>query len=433
MTKTRRKFLKKAAVLGATLSLASVKSHAVAEDIKDALLKLKNLSPQEAAEDEELWARIKQAYTTSSTLINLNNGGVSPQPKIVQDAVDRYYHLSNEAPSYYMWRILDKGREALRDKLALLAGCSPEEIAINRNTTEALDTVIFGLNLEKGDEVVVCEFDYPNMQSAWKQREMRDGIKLNWIKLNLPSDDEDAIVNTYLAAVTKKTKVIHITHLINWTGQIIPAKRICEKAREMGITTIVDGAHSFAHLNYKISDLGCDYFGTSLHKWLCAPFGTGLLYVAKKNVKNLWPLIPDHDPTRDDIRKLESLGTRSFAPEQAIAQAIDFHNAIGVERKEARLKYLRHYWMDKCKDIPGIKYYTHDDNNFAGALAVVGFEGMKAGEIHNILHSHYRIHTTSIEYLNINGVRITPHVYIMKYDLDKLILALTDIGNGKYK
>lgn len=432
MTKTRRKFLKTAAVLGATFSLASVKNHAVAEDIKDALWNLKKMSPQQAAEDEDLWARIRQAYTTSSTLINLNNGGVSPQPKVVQDAVDRYYHLSNEAPSYYMWRILDAGREPLREKLALFAGCSSEEIVVNRNTTEALDTVIFGLNLKKDDEIVVCEFDYPNMKAAWLQREMRDGIKLKWISLNLPIEDEEAIVQKYVAAFTKKTKVVHITHLINWTGQIVPAKRICEEAKKRGIKTIVDGAHSFAHLTYKISDLGCDYFGTSLHKWLCAPFGTGMLYVKKENIKALWPLIPDHDPTRDDIRKFENLGTRSFAPEQAIAQAIDFHNAIGSERKEARLHYLRNYWMEKCKNIPGIKYYTSNNNKHAGALAVVGIDGIDAGAIHNHLQTHYKIHVTPIEYLHINGVRITPHVYTLKPDLDKLIKALSDIASGMY-
>ena len=358
MTHLRRSFLKKLAGAGGALSLSPFVTHLRAGELSDSLLRLNELSPEEAAQDEDLWRGIQQAYTVSPNIINLNNGGVSPQPKVVQDAVDRYYHLSNEAPSYYMWRILDQGRESLRMKLADVAGCSPEEIAVNRNATEALDTIIFGMELQAGDEVVLSKYDYPNMVNAYKQRAKRDGIKLNWITLDLAMEDEEAIVQRYLEAITPNTKVIHITQLVNWSGQVVPPQKICAEARKRGIKTVVDGAHAFAHIHTNIAELGCDYYGTSLHKWLCAPFGTGMIYVRKENITGLWPLIPDHEPERDDIRKFESLGTRSFAPEQAIGQAIDFHNAIGAERKQARLHYLKRYWADQVKNHPNIQINT---------------------------------------------------------------------------
>lgn len=337
----RRSFFQKAIGAAGALSLTPLVSHAISEDISDALFSLNKLSPLDAATDEDLWARMAQAYTVSPNILNLNNGGVSPQPKVVQDAVDRYYHLSNEAPTYYMWQILDRGREPLRRKLAELAGVSHEELAINRNTTEALGTFTWGIDMQRGDEIVMTKQDYPNMIHAWKQREMREGVKINWINLNLPVDNDDVVLKAYIDATTSKTKIWHITHLITWTGQILPAAKLCAEARKRGIISIVDAAHSFAHVDYKISDLNCDYFGTSLHKWLCAPFGTGLMYVRKPLIEKTWPIFPNDKPLSPDIRKFEALGTRSFAPEQAIGQAIDFHNAIGGKRKQERLQHLK--------------------------------------------------------------------------------------------
>ncbi|MFT7270164.1 MAG: selenocysteine lyase/cysteine desulfurase, partial [Roseivirga sp.] len=270
----RRSFIRKSFLTAGSLSITSLFQKSLAEDISQAMIEMNQLSPDLAAQDEEIWARIQQAYTTSPNIINLNNGGVSPQPKVVQDAAIRYYQYSNEAPSYYMWRILDQGREPLRAKLADLAGCSPDELAINRNTTEAINTVIFGMKLKAGDEVILTKYDYPNMINAWRQREKRDGIKLVWLDLDLPNENGDVIVKQFTDAVTSKTRVFHITHMINWTGQLMPVKQLCAEARKRGIASLVDGAHTFAHLNFKIPDLGCDYFGTSLHKWLCSPFGT---------------------------------------------------------------------------------------------------------------------------------------------------------------
>ena len=277
----RRRFLQRAGIFSATAFLSSLTQPAWSRNLGSALKNAEGISPEDLATEEDFWYYIQQSFTVSPSLINLNNGGVSPAPKTVQDAMKRYYDLCNEAPSYYMWRILDQGREPLRKNLARLAGCSPEEIAINRNSSEGLETVIFGLQLKAGDEVVAALQDYPNVINAYKQRELRDGIKMKWISLNLPSEDEDYLVQQYVNAFTAKTKVVNITHVINWNGQILPVKKIAAEAHKRGIEVVVDGAHSFAHFDFKIPDLDADYFAASLHKWLYAPIGTGLLYVRK--------------------------------------------------------------------------------------------------------------------------------------------------------
>ena len=425
---TRRSFFQKSLGLAGAMSLTPLMSKAIGEDVSDALFSLNKLTPSQAATDEELWTRMAQSYTVSSTILNLNNGGVSPQPKVVQDAVDRYYHLCNEAPSYYMWQILDKGRESLRRKLADLAGVSPEELAINRNTTEALATVTYGLTLNKGDEIIMTRQDYPNMIQAWKQKELRDGIKIKWINFNLPIDNDDVILKEYINATTPKTKIWHITHMINWTGQIFPVKKLCEEARKRNIISIVDGAHTFAHLDYKIADLGPDYMGTSLHKWLCAPFGSGMLYVKKENIEGLWPLFPNDKPQIADIRKFESLGTRSFATEQAIAQAVDFQNAIGAARKQERLHYLKTYWCEKILKNPRVKLNTSLKPEYSCALCNFSIDGMEPGTVGSRLMSEFQIHTTTVKWENISGVRVTPHVYTTTKDLDRLVEAILKIA-----
>ncbi|MBS1507684.1 MAG: aminotransferase class V-fold PLP-dependent enzyme [Bacteroidetes bacterium] len=425
---SRRSFFQKSLGMAGAMSLTPFLSQAMAEDVSDALVELNKLSPLDAADDEDLWARMAQAYTVSPTILNLNNGGVSPQPKVVQDAVDRYYHLSNEAPSYYMWQILDKGREALRRKLALLAGVSNEEIAINRNTTEALGTFTWGIDMQKGDEIVMTKQDYPNMINAWKQREMREGVKINWINLTLPIDNDDVVLKAYIDATTPKTKIWHITHLMTWTGQILPAAKLCAEARKRGIISIVDAAHSFAHVDYKISDFNCDYFGTSLHKWLCAPFGTGMMYIRKEHIEKTWPLFAIDKPKSGDIKKFEALGTRSFAPEQAIGQAIDFHNAIGARRKQERLHYLKSYWCNTLTKNPRVKLHISLKPEYSCALGTFSIDGLDVGDISSKLMSDYQIHTVSIKWENVNAVRVTPHVYTTTRDLDRFIDAVQKIA-----
>ena len=426
----RRNFLlASAGSLTALDMLAGVDKNFVRQFEKH-LNKLENQSISASAENEDFWGWVRESYTTSSNLINLNNAGVCPQPKIVQDAHIKYYQMSNEGPSYYMWRILDQGREGLRNKLADLCGVLPEEISINRNSTEGLNTVIFGLNLKEGDEVVLSRSDYPNMMNAWKQREKRDKIKLVWIDIPQPTQDDATIVKIYENAITARTKIVHITHLINWTGNIVPARAIADMAHRKGCEVILDGAQSFAHFDFKIEDTGADYFASSLHKWLCAPFGSGLLYIKKDKIKNVWALLSSVEPDGEDIKKFESLGTRSFASEMAIGTAADFQLSIGAARKQARAHYLQRYWTDKARQIPGVKIHTSPDPKYACAIALVSVDGLKTSELDGQLYNKYKIHTTGIEWENIKGVRVTPHVYHTPKDLDRLVNALDEIASA---
>ena len=378
--------------------------------------------------DEQFWYQIKNMYSSSPGLLNLNNGGVSPQPIVVQEAHERYIKMSNEAPSYYMWRVLDQGREPLRQRLADLAGTSAEEIAVCRNASEALETIIFGLRLKRGDAVVLSRLDYPNMINAWKQREHRDGIQLKWVDLDLPRMTEDEVVNAFDEQITPDVRIVHITHMINWNGHILPVRKIAEIAHARNAQTLVDGAHTFAHIQFTIPELGADYFGTSLHKWLCAPFGSGMIYVKKEHISQLYPLLAHSEPESDDIRKFESLGTRSFASEQAIGQAIDFHLSIGPQLKQERLQYLKEYWTMAVRDNPKIHINTDTHPLKSCALSIVSMDDRTPAEISEALHNQYKIHTTSIDFHNVKGVRITPHVYTVKSDLDRLINALHSLA-----
>lgn len=425
-TSHRRGFLRNTGLFAISGMLSSLVSPAWSKGLERAIKNAENIPPDQLATDEDFWHYIQQSFTVSPAVINLNNGGVSPAPKTVQDAMKRYYDLSNEAPSYYMWRILDQGREPLRRNLARLAGCDAEEIAINRNASEGLETVIFGLQLKPGDEVVACRQDYPNMINAYNQREKRDGIKMVWVNLDLPTENEDYLVNKYVSAFTPKTKVVHITHIINWNGQIIPVKRIAQEAHKRGIEVVVDGAHSFAHFDFTIPGLEADYFATSLHKWLYAPIGSGMLYVKKEKIKNIYPLFAtSEDPLKDDIRKFETLGTRPFFIEQAIGKAIEFHDMIGIQRKQQRLHYLKNYWMERVKQLPNVKLNTSLDPKWGCAIGHVLVEGKKAAELDAFFFEKYKIHTTTIVWENINGVRVTPNVYTSTKNLDVLVEAIT--------
>ena len=385
--------------------------------------------PQDPGDD--FWWQIRQAYAASPNIINLNNGGVCPPPRATLDALDYYNRMCAEAPSYYMWRILDQDREPLRENLAALAGAGADEIAINRNATEALNTIIFGLNLKAGDEVVLSRYDYPNMMNAWMQREKRDGIRLVWVDLDLPSDNEDYLVNAFTSKFTDKTRLVHLTHIINWNGQILPVRKIADQAHKRGAEVLVDAAHSFAVLDYKIPDLGCDYWGTSLHKFLCGPFGSGMMWIRKDKIPGIWPLLSNDVPDSDNIRKFESLGTRSFPTEMAIGYSLDLHNFIGSQRKQERLHFLKNYWMERVRDVRGIQFFTHPQPEWSCAIGNFGLQGLKASDINQQLFEKWKIHSVSIDREKINGVRITPNVYTTTDELDKLVRAIQSIATAQ--
>ena len=417
----RRSFINKLGLLSGAALTANLFQPAWSRDLESAIKSRSSISAGDLATDEDFWYYVQQSYTIAPNFINLNNGGVSPAPKTVADAMKTNYDTCNQAPSYFMWRIIDQGREPLRKSLAQLAGCDKEEIALHRNASEALETVIFGLELKPGDEVVLTKQDYPNMIGAWKQREKREGIKLVWVNLELPSEDEGYLVKQYTDAFTDKTKVVQITHMINWIGQKMPVRKIADAAKKKNIDVLVDGAHTFAQFEFLIPDLNCDYFGTSLHKWLGAPIGTGLLYVRKEKIKSIWPLFGAGDKEDDNIRKFEHLGTRPFFIEEAIDKAIDFYDMIGAARKEERLLYLKNYWMKKVKDIPKVKLHTSLKKEFGCAIGLVSVEGKKPSELDSYLWENFKIHSVGIVWENISGVRITPNVYTSTKNLDRLV------------
>ncbi len=422
MNGSRRAFLNRMGSITGGALLAGVFSHGSAvNQLAVAASKIAHLSPAVAAEQEDFWFHVQQAFSTTRGIINLNNGGVSPQPKIVQEAMVRYNEFSNEAPAYTMWNILGPRRETIRSMLAELAGASPEEIAIVRNTTEALETVIFGLDLKRGDEVLVTDQEYPSMMRAWRQRQKRDGIAIKAVSIPTPPSNLSQITEAVEKGITSKTRVIMISHIIYLTGQITPVREICDLAHSRGIEVIVDAAHSFAHLDYKIPDLHCDYLGASLHKWLCAPFGTGILWVKRDKIEKLWPLFAPEDPHSPDIRKFEALGTRSFPTELAIGEAIHFHNGIGSKRKEERLRFLKNYWAERVSQFPNVKVITSLQPEQSCGLAVFSIEGIEPGKICDHLMNKYKIYTTPIVHERFRGVRVTPHIYTRLEELDCFI------------
>jgi len=428
---TRKDFLTNSIWAVSGVSFLSFLPAAEAQKLTKQLQRAASQPAVQTAGDETFWQSIREQYSISPDIINLNNGGVNPQPIPVQEAYIKNYKYCNLGPSHYMWHKLDNDREPLRKKLAELAGCDTEELAINRNTTEGLNTIIFGLDLKEGDEVVLSKYDYPNMMNAWRQRARRDKIVLKWIDLNLPLTNEDEIVQLYSNAITERTRIVHITHMLNWTGQILPAQKITAVAHTKGCEVILDASHSFAHIPLNFKSIGCDYAASSLHKWTGAPFGTGFMYIRNDKIKNIWPLLGSYDSLDNNIRKFETLGTRSFAAEMAVSNAISFHEHIGAEQKTARLRYLKDYWYKQLQQLPEVKMYTSLLPDYSCGIASFAIEGMEGPAVVAKLLTDYGIHTTNVKHEQLNGVRISPNVYTSLTELDKLVSAIKSIIAAK--
>ena len=430
MSNTRRHFLKKLSYLsgisliGAWLKPSKIHSNA----LKSELCIHNNIK---SMNEEAFWMDIRGQFNHTAGIINLNNGGVSPHPISVQTALEKYHRQHNALPAEYLLEQGGEKRDFVRRKLADFLACDAEEVAITRNTTEAMDHIIFGLPLQKGDEVVISNFDYPNTANAWKQREEREGIAVKQVDLKLPSDDEAYLVKAFEEAFSPRTKLVMITHIINWNGQILPVKKIAEIAHNRGIEVLIDAAHSFAQLDVDFSEIPYDYLGTSLHKWLCAPFGTGLLHIRKEKIRKIFPLYAPYEWTeKDDIRKFETSGTRSLATEQAIADAIDFHNKIGGARKQSRLRFLKQYWVQRVQDLPNLQFYTNLAVEQSCALCAFGLEGFGPERLYKTLKNRYGIHTAAIYHSMVPSVRITPHVYTSLEELDIFAAAVKELAEG---
>jgi isopenicillin-N epimerase len=413
---TRRGFLR--SLVAATATVPVLKNDALAR-VVGANRAVLGRSAGDVAQDEDYWQTIQQAFDIDRGLINLNNGGVAPSPRVVQQAFERYLAVSNQAPAITMWGWIEPEIESVRRRLAASFGCDPDEMAITRNASEALEIVQLGLPLERGDEVLTTTQDYPRMITTWKQRERRDGIVLKQIPFPVPPPSPDDLANRIEQAITPRTKVIHICHITNLTGQIFPVKKICQMGRARGIEVIVDGAHAYAHFPFTRDELDCDYYGTSLHKWLTAPIGTGFLYVRRAKIAQIWPMMAAPPEMNGDIRKFEEIGTHPAANHNAIAEALTFYEGIGAERKAARLRFLRDRWAKRLERVPGVKILTPYDPAQSCGLASFTPGQLDVGKVGGYLYDKHRIIVTPIVHPEFNCLRITPNVYTTLGEIDR--------------
>lgn len=424
----RRTFLEN---IGKGLGLATLSSAALSSmqnELFAAVKPFDHFTPAELSGNEDFWFPIQQSFSITRGIINLNNGGVSPSPRIVTEALIRYQWQQEDATAYTMWQILQPQVETIRTGLAEMFGCDREEIAITRNASESLEILLMGLDLKSGDEILTTTQDYPRMLTTLKQREMREGLSLKMVKIPVPAKSNQEIIDAFAKGITSKTKVILLCHQINLTGQILPVKEICALAKSKGIEVIVDGAHSFAQIDFKHSDIQCDYYGVSLHKWLYAPKGTGLLFVKREKIEKIWPLMAAEKKQASDIRKFEETGTHSAAVKLAIGEAISYHNGIGAKRKEERLRYLSRYWMNNLKGVPKIYFNTSFNDQFSCAIGNFGIEGIDPSEIGSYLMSKHKIFTTPIIHDEFKGIRITPNLYTTTTELDRFCESVISIA-----
>ncbi|MCA1573420.1 MAG: aminotransferase class V-fold PLP-dependent enzyme [Acidobacteria bacterium] len=412
---SRRRFL---SLAGKSAGLAALSSSTVASllrEVQAATKSVAHVSPQQLAMNEDYWSVIQNSFSVTRGIINLNNGGVSPSPRIVTEALVRYIWQQEDATAYTMWQILEPQSETIRTGLAELFGCDREEIAITRNASESLEILLMGMDFKPGDEILTTTQDYPRMLTTLRQREKREGLILKLVKIPIPPRNLNEITAAFAAGITGRTRLILVSHMVNITGQITPVKAVCAMARAKGIETIVDGAHSFAQFDFKQKDLGCDYFGTSLHKWLFAPKGTGLLYVNRDKIPKIWPLMAAESKQASDIRKFEEIGTHSAAPRLAIGEALLFHNGLGGKRKEARLR-------------PKVSFNTSFDDNQSCAIANIHIEGTDPSAIASYLFDKHRIFTTPIIHDEFQGIRITPNVYTTLGELDRFCDVMENVA-----
>jgi selenocysteine lyase/cysteine desulfurase len=428
---TRRTFLHTTSLIGATALAARTTGLA---DVQAASAAVADRSPEEVARDEFYWREIQQAFTLDRTLINLNNGNNCPTPRVVHEAMTRYLDMSNMLPIVYRAQI-ERNYEPTRRALAREFGCDPEEIAITRNASESLQIVQNGIDLSPGDHVITTEQDYPRMLTTWDQRVRRDRIELTRLQFPVPTTADD-LVERFERAITARTKVLHFCHITNLTGQLFPVQRLARLARARGILTIVDGAHALAQFPFVLRDLEMDYYGVSLHKWLLAPTGTGLLYVRRDRIASTWPL--QAAPAKDDgdIRKFEAIGTHPAGIRAGISEALAFHQAIGAERKAARLRYLTLRWVNALRTDPRIR--IHSDLDTTWGLALVEMVGTDSRKLAQFLMDKYRIVCAAIVQGDLpgpqfpyQGIRITPNVYTTIQEIDTFVEAMRDVlANG---
>jgi len=381
-------------------------------------------SPEEVAGDESFWFEVQQAFTVDRSIVDFNNGGVSPAPAIVQDAMKRHLDFTNMAPPYTMWQILEPQRETVRGRLADTFGCDTEEIALTRNASEGLEICQLGFDFEPGDEILTSTQDYPRMVTTFEQRARREGIVIRKLQLPIPAEDPAEVVSLYESHVTPRTRLVLMCHMINITGQILPVGPVVTAMRARGIPVVVDGAHAFAHFPFTHADLGCDYYATSLHKWLFAPIGTGMLYVRRDRIADLWPMMAAPETLADNIRKFEEIGTHPAANYLAVAEALTFHEGIGPERKAARLVALRNRWAKRLLEHDRIRLHTSLEPGLACGIATVQIDRVDSRDLARHLWEKHHIFVVAIKHPEFEGIRVSPSVYSTLEEVDRFSDAM---------
>ena len=416
----KRTFLKNSTMLG----LASIASLSAFGKM------LESVGDQPAdivAENEDFWGTIRKGYKLTPDYINLENGYYCFMPQEILEQYIGHIRDINVQASHYLRTVQFDNKNAAAKKVAEVAGCSPEELIITRNTTESLDMVITGIDWQPGDEAVMAEQDYGSMLEMFKQTAKRHGMVNKIVSVPPDPKSDDEIVELYANAITPKTKLLMVCHMINITGQILPIRKICDMAHSKGVPVMVDGAHAFAHLYFSIPDLNCDYYGTSLHKWLSVPIGAGALSVRKDNISKIWPIFAETGKEQNDILRLNHTGTHPVATDLTISDAIDFYHRIGPARKEARLRYLQNYWVNKVRPMSHVILNTPTDPARSCGIANVGIKGIKPGDLAKTLLDKYKIYTVAIDGAGVHGCRITPNLYTTTDELDALVKALGEI------
>ncbi len=416
----KREFIKKAGILGMGAAMSD-------KLYLEMIGKYAEVPAGELAENEDFWLDIRKEYRLNPDIINLENGYYNIIPEPTLDKYIRHLRDVNYQGSYYMRTVQTDNKKAMAAKMAAIAGCPADELILTRNTTESLDIIIGGYPWKEGDEAVMAEQDYPSMLSMFRQVGRRYGVVNRIVSVPTDPGSDDEIVNLYANAITGKTRLLMICHMINITGHILPVRKICEMAHRRGVEVMVDGAHTVGHISFTIPELGCDYFGSSLHKWMSVPLGSGLLWVKKEHIRKIWPLMAPFEDKPEDISRLNHTGTLPVHTDLAVEDAVEYYLRLGPGRKEARLRYLQHYWTDKVRNLPHIEMYTPSDPARSCGIATVGVKGMKPSDLGDILFKKYKIYTAPVDGAGVHGCRVTPNVFTTTEELDVLVRALKEI------
>jgi isopenicillin-N epimerase len=411
---TRRRFLEQ---VGTGVGAAAAFASGGLERVLAAGQAVRGRNPLEVASDEDYWNEIQQAFTVDRNTVNMNNGTMQPSLRIVQDAMRRNYEFSANA-GIHTTDYFSHDLELVRRRLARHVGCAPGELALTRGGSEAGQIAVMGIDLKPGDEVLTTDYDYPRFLNSWRQRELREGVVVRKLALPPPPVPLDVFYSRVEQAITPRTRVLLVCLMTHWTGQMAPVKRLASLARARGLHYIVDGAHGFMHIPINVREYDCDYFVGSLHKWLMAPPGNGFLYVRSARIPTLWPLTPASEDQKADIRKFEDVGTRTQANRVVMAEALTFNEGIGLERKTARLRYLKDRWANRLRTNPRVTFLTSLDPAESCAIATINIAGVDMPKMAATLHDEHGIVVSHMKHERFEGFRIVPNIHMTLGEID---------------